>query len=182
MANALKQLFIDIADAIRAKTGNTSKIVPANFPSEISNIVVGGGDSNNAEWKFASGTTTGTGSTLTITHGLGVVPDIIYVSVANTAGSTQLIGGIGFSSAFTEAFGGNGTDDERGVQFANTSSWGVTGLTLKEGVDGAHSSFSDMFGHIRNANTSTFQVGGGSITPLPSGKEITWWAVGGITG
>ncbi len=40
--NTLDELFNDIADAIRAKTGNSGTIVADNFPTAISNIPAGG--------------------------------------------------------------------------------------------------------------------------------------------
>lgn len=43
MANALKTLFTDMADAIRHKTGSTEKISPKDFPNHIRNMEVGGG-------------------------------------------------------------------------------------------------------------------------------------------
>lgn len=49
MANnhaTLTALFTDIADAIRAKTGKTGKIVADNFPSEIAAIQAGGGSAD----------------------------------------------------------------------------------------------------------------------------------------
>lgn len=42
MANVLGELFQGIADAIRSKTGGTDKLVPNNFPTEISAIETGG--------------------------------------------------------------------------------------------------------------------------------------------
>lgn len=44
MANVLADLFQDIADAIRAKTGSTDKMAPASFPDEIGAISAGSGD------------------------------------------------------------------------------------------------------------------------------------------
>lgn len=43
MANALANLFTDIADSIRSKTGSTEKLSPSEFASQIDNISVGGG-------------------------------------------------------------------------------------------------------------------------------------------
>lgn len=45
MANVLVELFGDIADAIRTKTGGTDKMSPAAFPEKISAIEAGGGGS-----------------------------------------------------------------------------------------------------------------------------------------
>lgn len=180
MSNVVATLFTDIADAIRSKTGGTNKIAPANFPTEISNIVVGR-DSGDTEWKFASGTSTSTGGTLTIAHNLGAVPDIIYaVSSSDTSGTVSYLGGIGFSDAMIEAFGNNDmVNNQHGVQVA-LAAFGPMLLSPEEGVDGAHSSLGGMYGFIRNANSSTFQVGGGSVTPIPSGRSVNWWAVSGI--
>lgn len=44
MANALKTLFTDIADAIREKTGNTDKMSPNDYPAEIRAISGGASD------------------------------------------------------------------------------------------------------------------------------------------
>jgi hypothetical protein len=43
MANALGTLFKDVADAIRAKTGDTGTMKPAQFPEKIASITGGGG-------------------------------------------------------------------------------------------------------------------------------------------
>jgi hypothetical protein len=43
MANALANLFTDIADSIRSKTGSTDKMSPSEFPSQIESIQGGGG-------------------------------------------------------------------------------------------------------------------------------------------
>ena len=45
MANALKTLFQDIADAIKEKTGETESMKPAEFPAKIAAIPTGGGGS-----------------------------------------------------------------------------------------------------------------------------------------
>lgn len=44
MANALGELFQDIADAIRSKTGGTDTLKPNQFPSAIEGITTGGGE------------------------------------------------------------------------------------------------------------------------------------------
>jgi hypothetical protein len=46
MANALKELFTDIADAIREKIGSFDKISPSDFPKKIKEIEGNGGDYN----------------------------------------------------------------------------------------------------------------------------------------
>ena len=44
--DTLANCFTDICDAIRAKTGKTDKITPANITTEIANIPTGGGEPN----------------------------------------------------------------------------------------------------------------------------------------
>lgn len=53
MANVLSELFQDIADSIRSKTGGTDKIAPADFPASIEAIEGGGGGSmaTGVYWK-----------------------------------------------------------------------------------------------------------------------------------
>ena len=45
--SALSELFQDIADAIRSKTGNSGKMKPIDFPNEILNIEAGGSVDSN---------------------------------------------------------------------------------------------------------------------------------------
>lgn len=186
MANVLGTLFTDIANAIRNKTGATDKMSPKDFPIYINNISVNGGgdDSDTKEWKFASGTLTSTGGAMTITHNLGAIPDIVYVKMGKTQADTNtnyLLSTVQFSNAMIEAFNGNGDYSEKGLGVVMTQALGVIQLTLEDGVDGAHTSFGGIYGAIRNANATTFTVGGGSTTPIPSGRTVTWWAVSGIT-
>ena len=52
MANytTLSGLFTGIADAIRSKTGDTAKIIAADFPTKIANISTG--FPNGTEWTY----------------------------------------------------------------------------------------------------------------------------------
>ena len=50
MANTLGQLFGDIANAIRSKTGETGTMKPAEFPEKIGAIEVGGGSSADVRY------------------------------------------------------------------------------------------------------------------------------------
>jgi uncharacterized repeat protein (TIGR02543 family) len=49
MANVLGELFQDIADAIRSKTGSTDTLKPNQFPEAIEGITTGGGGSSADE-------------------------------------------------------------------------------------------------------------------------------------
>ncbi len=178
MANVLATLLGDIANAIRSKTGSSEKMSPKDFPIYINNIVVDGGDDSGKEWKFASGATTSTGGALTINHGLGDVPDIIYVKMTKSSDDTiYFVGALQFSDAMTNAIG---SDDARGIAYV-MGNIGLVTLTLKDGVESESPLFADMYGQIRKANANNFTVGGGSVTPIPSGRTVNWWAVSGIT-
>lgn len=182
MANALGTLFSDIANAIRNKTGTTAKMIPNDFPIHINGIVAGSGGTSGGEWKFASGTATSTGSAMTIRHELGAVPDIIFVHMKrHSEDKNFFLAALQFSNAMIEAFNGAGKDNEKGLGFAMIENWGLGTLTMREGVDGAHTQFGEMYGQIRKADAVSFTVGGGTITPIPSDREVTWWAVSGIT-
>ena len=50
MSNVLGELFGEIADAIRGKTGDTATMKPAEFPAKISGISVGGGSSADVRY------------------------------------------------------------------------------------------------------------------------------------
>lgn len=66
MANALKTLFQDIADAIKEKTGETATMKPAEFPSKISAIPAGG--SGGEQPKLFTPSLSRSGTTVTITN------------------------------------------------------------------------------------------------------------------
>ena len=185
MANVLATLFSDIANAIRNKTGLIGKITPKDFPVYINSIKVGGGENGDEpkQWKFASGEVTPTGGALTINHGLGVVPDIIYVQNDKRSADDKgvFVSAMQFSTAFTEAMNGNGADTTRGVGYGVLANGWLGVLQNKEGVEGSHSQFADMYGNIRNANPISFTVGGGEFLAIRSDGKVTWWAVSGIT-
>lgn len=184
MANVLGTLFSDIANAIRNKTGTTEKIAPKDFPIQINNIVVGGGTAEG-EWKFASGELTATEGTMTITHELGSIPDIIYVRAKpaqdDINSETNLwLGAIQFSNAMIKAIGGSG-NDIKGISFITMANYGgcPASLTVDGGVED-NTTFGGLYGHIRNANATTFQVSGGTTANIGIGKKVYWWAVSGI--
>ena len=57
MANVLGELFQDIADAIRSKTGSTDTLKPNQFPEAIEGITTGGGTSQDVRYvTFMNGT------------------------------------------------------------------------------------------------------------------------------
>ena len=107
MSNVLSNLFGDIADAIRAKTGGTGTMKPAEFPAEIAAIETGGvvGD----EWIANSGSFEATGAEdemVEVEHGMGQIPDIVIV-YTQLAGDipTAEYGYCAFCMNYSKAFG-----------------------------------------------------------------------------
>ena len=75
-----------IGDAIRAKTGGTDKLLPADMATAISGITTGGGGGG----LYTAGTVYGSGSgPVTVQHNLGVIPDLflIYCPANITSGN-----------------------------------------------------------------------------------------------
>ena len=177
MANVLGTLFSDIANAIRNKTGTTDKMSPKDFPIQINNIVVGGGgDGGVTEWKFASGETVSDGSgVLTITHGLGSIPDIIKVDAERSSSDTDAFW---VMMAFSEAMG---TALNKNFSLGLGRVQGFGGAVVLSQNGGVDSDVSNLFATINKANTQTFTLNVSNYVPIPEGRKVTWWAVSGIT-
>ena len=173
MSNVISDLFSSIADAIRSKTGRQNKMSPSDFPTEIASILTSG------QWKIAQGSmTTSSNNMLTITHNLEAIPDIVYVHVSGTTSlEMSYVGGFGFSEAMGTAIQAQDVMGIYGAQSVNTS-FGALTITPPQGIDKLNTA--DLFGPIRNATTTTFEVGGGSQTPILTNRTLTWWAVSGI--
>jgi hypothetical protein len=179
-------LFGDIADAIRFKTGEpeTVKIKPIDFPTLIRGIASStGGYSVNS----GSFTPEADRTVHTIEHGLGVVPNLIVVSIGKAINESEMAnhygaiyGGFLFSSAFLQRM-----PEERRASFGAWWGWvggdfGFLSSGNSSGLDATESYFSKHYGQIRNGNSQTFQVGGTGETHMPSGITYNWCALAGI--
>jgi len=182
MANVLGQLFGDIADAIRGKTGEAGTMKPAEFPDKIAAIETGGGSSGGAsgEWLIASGATTETTEgKINVTHDLGVVPDIVYI-IANASGSSltggenklRVVAGCMLSS---KLLGDAGADEKTyGYCFLiNSSSGGPMIGTLTVGLENVTTS---AFAPACGITARTMQIGTDAATLFP-GKTYNWVAM-----
>lgn len=175
MANSLKTLFADIADAIRAKTGNTDKIVPSDFPAQINGIKTTGGESEETTWKFASGKIISDGSgTLVIAHDLGSVPDIISVDAQRNSSDTNAFWTM---MAFSEAMG---TALNKNFSLGLGRVQGFGGAVVLSQNGGVDSDVSNLFATINKANENTFTLNTSNYVPIPNGREVEWWAVSGV--
>lgn len=236
MANVLGTLFGDIADAIRAKSGESGTMKPAEFPEKISGISTGtsaeileniqialdfsggnqtitapdgtlvktaiiqkpdtltpaniaqgvniagiigtltGGSGGSGALTFVQGDTSKlTGGIATISHNMGVVPDMILVYAKEPPIANTVYFCIGFSDAMLAAFGG-GFYSTAFALIDNTS------LTLGSNIgfeaEDVKSVLGSGYGHIHAVDTSTFKFGG-SNRPVAA-KYYGWIAISGI--
>lgn len=181
MANVLGELFQNIADAIRGKTGETGTMKPIDFPSAIASIVTGsggGGEGSGESLQFANGSfNTGTTGVerVTITHGKNVMPDFIAVwktGIATMDASTRpFMSAWGMKSKFAS-----------GPQAAICCA-GYAMAENDNGIDNATESQQNS-GYIFCPNETTFQVGridsgNGQCLFVPS-SAYNWIAIYGI--
>lgn len=176
MANVLSELFVDIADAIRTKTGDTGKMAPAAFPENILGIVTGGSSGAGGEWVSAEGSFTAETTSTTIEHNLGVVPDIFGVFMSTMGPISNLvtekyclIAAYGLSEKLktesnVESCGGAFALSQ-GALFAGTV---TTGL---EDADG-------NMGRLNSATATTVKVGAAGLGELRVGEYYAWFAIG----
>lgn len=143
--------------------------------------------SNEKEVRYTSGKfTPTTDKTIhTITHGLGVVPDLIVVRIGQTIKETDMpnyyntiYGGFLFNSAFLEKL----PSDMRNNFGAWWVWWGGNFGFLNTGNDAGLDkvgSVATYYGQIRNGNASTFQVGSTTFN-MPKDIHYIWFALTGL--
>lgn len=183
--SVLGDLFADIAAAIRGKTGETGTMKPAEFPEKIGEIVTGAPPSI----KFASGAIEPTASVETVEHGLGVMPDIVFVCLRS--GVVQKTLTLVYAYGVSDAFKALITSSE--VAGGAVASKAATVSDVRNTIDSGRSACA-TYGMIRDATTTTFTVGGEQYNLLDITPEDTnpdddvepgtvyydWYAVGGI--
>lgn len=174
MANVLGELFQDIADAIRGKTGEVALLKPNEFAAAIDSIVVGSGDSSGGtivdgagNVKFASGrfdTTTAGVYRQTIEHGLGEIPDFVAVFACNMGADAsdyavedyRLAAIYGASSDYSSKLHGySAFVNGRGT---NANGGKVDGLSWSS-IDKEQSDLYSYWHIIQCPNADTFTVG-----------------------
>ena len=181
---ALTEKLSAIGQAIRDMTGKTEMLTLDAMPGEIRGIETGSGgsDSSDGVWYVADGSFTPTTQAWTVSHNIGVVPELIVVHIGATPQANCLLFGVGFSGNMMASFAA-GSDNVPGFVCMLGSSGGVTvskSFTAIE-EDGAYNGFSGSdLGVIRNATATAFTVGGGTSSWINSGlltgKNYYWKA------
>lgn len=166
MSNALGNLFGDIADAIREKNGETATMKPTAFAEAIRAIEVGGGsgEGGGTNMIITGGERTVTASettSVTFTHNLGVMPDIIVVITFGHTGDYDIRCGLILSQHFKDLC----PDLEYGTIISKYNSSGV----FAGGYDttgGTNSIVYGMFGAPTNVTENSFTMGATNATFL----------------
>lgn len=168
-----------IANAIRTKTGGTDAILVPDMASQIEGITGGGSeDGEGASWVSASGSFKATATSHTITHNLGVKPDIMMVwAVTPVTGAYEIMASTGISSGVAEALSGSAIGKH--TVFSASAGYGLT-YGISAAMDSGNTTL-ETNGMLRDSTETTVIVGGGSpIGVLVSGNQYEWFAIGGI--
>ena len=175
MANVLGTLFGEIANAIREKSGESGTMKPAEFPDKIAQIVTGGG---SGELKYKNGTVSASNMSdiTTISHGLGVVPDMIAIYISEPPVENKVFLAIGFSTAMHAILGGYPSIVQ--ALLSGTSSQIGTADGFES--DDPTCALGTGYGHIHSVTDKTFTVGGAN-RPMAT-KQYRWFAISGILG
>lgn len=185
---------VDFTKGYMEVTPDTGKVLskvtvekPANLLAEniaegidiagiIGTLAVGGG----ASIKFSNGTFTGNGGSVTVTHGLGVLPDIIFLETgtSNTmkASSTPYVYfGVGFSSDFASLYNPGGY-----CVFLTYEKYYSNTKTYTKNKYGPYGGINYSTSSIRDANDQTVTFGVSSY-PVSANYNYRWFAIGGLT-
>ncbi len=170
MSNVLGELFQNIANAIRGKTGETGTMKPSEFPENINSIVTGG---EEKQLRYADGEFDVTSDIMTINHDMGVVPDIIMVLPYHIPTERTLIFSTGLSTPMISALGNKYIAPSCGITQA-----GYVVIRSSKGheTDGEY----PMYGLVRNVTTESFTVGSTLVPLSREGQGYLWLAIAGI--
>ncbi len=145
----------------------------------IGSLAAGGG----GNVVCAAGTVTGTGAALTLSHNLGVVPDLIFAKVSSNPTSYNtskfsILSILGMSTAFGQLCG-SAYNIMNSMSRKSSSSASTQTLNLinnsTTGIETTSASET-----INSANENTVIIGTSSYW-FESGKTVYWVAIGGLT-
>lgn len=200
MSNVLGDLFQEIADAIRTKTGGADKMAPASFPDEILAIatVINGGGTGEGNLKISSGmfvTDSGNNVRKTVAHGLGEMPDFVFVYFASGTqfeladSAIHLVSAVGMNSKFTALGSGSGYKGSYSVHgcyasetdgVASNYVYGTNNVTAYGMDEIPDTTNFDYNAWIATPDAATFEVGANTVNTFWPGGTYGWIALSGI--
>ena len=150
-------------------------LLPENI---LKDIVIAGvrGSHEVLPLVYGSGTFTPTAaeSTVTVSHQLGMIPDIVFISAINptvTVNGLRYI--VSMSTGLAKAVG---ADDAQNLKvYAGNA--GIMGMSIAYGIDVDNPETAIM---VHGAGVKTFKVTGASLAPFVPNKEHSWAAFCGI--
>lgn len=156
-----------------------ANLIPANIAEGV-NIagIVGAltaGSGGGRAAIAANGSFTATGTSITIEHGLGVVPDMVVVQISNVApanGTPYFV--VQLHSEFAAQYG------------LDKSLWGMyqfnNYITPTGSTSGIEEESSTIFVGLKicDATAESFTVNAGTYTPFSSANKYNWYACGGL--
>ena len=175
MANVLGEMFKDQANGI-------GTFPPASFASkirEINKLIGTGGGGSTPVSNRGSFTTPSSDAVVTVTHGLNVRPDILYVWTSKTLTENKyLLFAFITSKAFHEATGinmSNITIEKEG--------WSMSGGQTHDGYESRNEYVHDQYGLIFGSDETTFQIGCANpvMNQLSPNTQYEFVAIGGLT-
>ena len=161
-------------------------LLPENIAKDI-NIagIIGTFAGGGGEIKVAAGSFAGSNAVKTVTHNLGVVPDVIYIGTNSTPASgtsantsIKLNNFFGISEKLKSASGSSIYGHLISANY--TGGYALIRLYDATAIDAAPGSASTIGVHSANANSFTVGTSGGYGIPR-SGMTYYWIAIGGLT-
>ena len=139
-----------------------------------------GGSSSGEVWAMKEGSFRPTSAIHTVTHNIGVVPELVIVHIGATPPGDCQFFSVGFNSAMANAFGENVRHSFAGLIIP---SGGFLRLNTQQGIEtnGDNEYWpGEQTGVIRNATETSFTVGGSGVgaynTGLVAGTTYYWIA------
>ena len=189
MANVLGELFAEIANAIRGKTGEDGTMRPIDFPARISNISTR--DVSGMSLKFVKDDFKPTSTEYVIEHNLGVIPDIFivteYTHSTEQKTGNMLKSAVGYGTKMMEllknviAYPGCTTyamiyKYEGDDHFNSTTRSVGDDSIIVECTDNQQ-----IYGTLRSATSTTIRIGGtNSMIKLDTNTDYQYIAIGGL--
>lgn len=165
----LKSSLDKIADAIRAKTGNTGDLTPAQMVEEIESIETGGGNIVETSGSFTPASDT---TDYEVSHGLGKIPFMIMVWPARN----ENISGKHVVGGYTAYMSDSSIDSQ--IILGNRDALIKLGFFLENGgyTQEPNIEMTVTGNYVKNLSATSFHLTSSGAYPIPAGIEFNWRA------